>query len=65
MREGKEETEEEMEDETSEEEMSVADLSIEDLIISYCETFKIKYRILRLCNVRLSYYIRIVCSRMR
>ena len=31
MREGKEETEEEMEDETSEEEMSVADLSIEDL----------------------------------
>jgi flagellar biosynthesis/type III secretory pathway chaperone len=31
MREGKEETEEEMEDETSEEETSVADLSIEDL----------------------------------
>lgn len=30
---------------------SITKRCAEDLIISYCETFKIKYRILRLCNV--------------
>ncbi len=30
---------------------SITKKCAEDLIISYCETFKIKYRILRLCNV--------------
>lgn len=30
---------------------SITKKCAEDLLISYCETFKIKYRILRLCNV--------------
>jgi nucleoside-diphosphate-sugar epimerase len=30
---------------------SITKRCAEDMIISYCETFKIKYRILRLCNV--------------
>jgi len=30
---------------------SITKRCAEDLIVSYCETFKIKYRILRLCNV--------------
>jgi nucleoside-diphosphate-sugar epimerase len=30
---------------------SITKRCAEDLIISYCETFKIKYRILRLCNI--------------